>query len=196
MGWISRVKNEWGEMGILARVGWLSSVVLPLIWSIWSRGGWKTPTFEFYSIFNLALYILLVALLIQNRRLTKNLRNKELENLIKPLYLAFDKYPRRNDSTSSLIHILSSLTELSNNPIYQTSVLRELADTAYLAVNTMKQHRELAQPRLQEIIDEYLEMRKNDKEISILKSYGEAEKKLNEIVNLVNKRYHELTDVT
>jgi hypothetical protein len=119
----------------------------------------------------------------------------ELEKLIKPLYFAFDKCPTRNGLSSSLIHQLSTPPEQWNNAAYKTSGLKELVEESNLVIEIMRQNRELAQSGLQELIDGYLNLRKNRKENDQIKYYSKAEKILNEISNNIKTRYHELTDV-
>jgi hypothetical protein len=127
--------------------------------------------------------------------------NEELDLLIKPLYLAFDKFPARGDgSSSSLIHVLSTPPELLKNETYKTSSLKEIVEAANLVIDILKQCRELAQPQLREQIDEYLEMRRIHQRLekpygsnSAIRYYSDAERILNEIANTVKERYDKLT---
>ena len=128
-------------------------------------------------------------------------KKEELENLIKPLYWKFDKYPSRNGQSSSLIHQLSSPQELWNTPVSKTSNLKELVETANSAIDIMQQHRELAQPQLRDTIDRYLEIIRIHKEekapygkYSEIRYYSDAEKVLKELDNLIKARYKELTN--
>jgi hypothetical protein len=217
MGWFSRIKSEWNDAGIIERFIWLFTILYPfkdfLIW------GWKMPAIDIYSAFDIFLYVLLIAAIILNIRtrkdrdtwrkvsdrtrahldnLIKKCENKELELLIKPLYLTFDKSPPRNGLSSSLVHQLSTPSESVSSAL----IFKELVETANLVVDTMQQHRELAQPHLQELIDRYLEMRRTHRELkapygpnSVVRYYSDAEKTLNEIADVIKARYDDLTNV-
>jgi hypothetical protein len=125
---------------------------------------------------------------------------KELEKLIKPLYLVFDKYPKREDVSNSLIHQLSTPPHQWYVQKNGVSWLREVAEDAESVIQIMQEHRELAQLRLQELIDKYLEMRRSYLEQrphygadSFVRYYGDTQRILNEMVNLMKARYDELT---
>jgi len=135
-----------------------------------------------------------------------NNEKEELENLIKPLYLKFDKYPPRNGMSSSLIHQLSTPQELWNTPVSKTSVLKELLEDANSVIKIIEQHRELAHPQspLRATIDRYLDIRRLHRknlheEIapygknSVIRYYTDTEKELKEVDDLVKARYKELT---
>lgn len=193
MGWLVRIRDEWYSAGIITRIAWIFTIVWPIATTL--KEVWNMPAFDFYSFLNILLYFVLVAVIIQNMKLTRQLRNRELEDLVKPLYLAFDKYPKGN-----LINQLSTPPDPRYSPKNNVSALKELAEDANSVIEIMREHRELAKSQLQELIDKYLEMRRSYSEQrppygpdSIVRYYPDAQRILKEIVDLIKTRYDELT---
>jgi hypothetical protein len=123
----------------------------------------------------------------------------EFNLLIKPLYLAFDKYPSPysdpKPSINSLINYLSDASEFWDNDVIEKSKIKEREDVD-ATIKIMKQHLELAQPKLRMLINQYLEIRRNRRMYNSRQNYYEAqEKAVMEIANLVRERYNELTSV-
>jgi hypothetical protein len=134
----------------------------------------------------------------------KRSQNDELVKLIKPLYLAFDD-GNPPESLVSIIHLLAISPEMWNDEMYKNLKIKDRPDTIEainLVINTMRENRELAQAPLREMVDKYLEMRRERQKRngyygSVNRDiyYEDAWKLLNKLVNLIEKRYHELTDI-
>lgn len=131
----------------------------------------------------------------------KTRQKEELDLLIKPLYLAFEKYP-----SNKLVDMLSYPAEMWKSVLVsgtfgdaQNKNFPGAEDTVNLVVDIMLQHRDLAAPKLQETIDQYLAMRRARREregqyaVNWHPYFEDAEKVINEIVALVRERYDVLT---
>lgn len=129
-------------------------------------------------------------------------QKEELDLLIKPLYLAFEKYP-----SSKLVDMLSYPAEMWKSVLVsgtfgdaKNKELPGAEDTVNSTINIMSQHRELAQPKLQEAIDQFLAMRRDRREgrgqyaVSWHPYFDDAAKVINEIAILVRERYDLLTN--
>jgi len=187
MGWYVRIKDEWNRWGPLTQIAWIFAVVWPIVTAI--KDGLKMPTYDIYSILNFILYILLVAVIIQNRGLVKKLENKELEKLIKPLYLAFDKYPEDAKIMQHEKFGLPMTLSLLTYPGPKT-------EKAGPMIDILKQHGNLAQlPMLQELIKQFLDFTQvqREKGISMGDPYFiDMVDKVDQIKDLATARYNEL----
>ena len=126
--------------------------------------------------------------------LTRRCENKELDLLIKPIYLAFDKYPDDPNILTREKFGLSMLWSLMSHPSEKSQkFLRiEKADTV---IDVFQQHGNLAQPELRELIRQYLEFRgrHEEKRISCRDEYFiNTATTVGQIESLVKERYTEL----
>lgn len=135
--------------------------------------------------------------------LAKKFQNYELEKLIKPLYLAFDKYPSTPKQDRGSFNYNGLVHQLSMTP-HDWDTLKgkkdaELVKTVDLVIDKMLQHWEIAQsPQLRELLVQYLEIRRNYKKMDhkeLGEYYVSAEKMIEEIADLIKTRYNELTDM-
>ena len=149
----------------------------------------------------LLIYPILIAFFVYGIWRRSKHRQEELELFIKPLYLAFEKYP-----TTKIIDMLSYPPEMWKSVLVrgtfgdaQNKKFPGAEDTVNSMINIMSQHRELAQPKLQETIDQFLAMRRDRRErkgqyaVDWHPYYDDAVKVINEIAVLVRERYDALT---
>jgi hypothetical protein len=130
--------------------------------------------------------------------LTHKWENKEFEFLIAPLYKQFLKFPGQK-SLGSFTHMLSIPPAQWNSPLHEGMTFADaknkefpgVEDAVNLTIDVMLSHLELAQKPLQDLIGQYLELRKNNQAYGS-KYYDVAEKLVEEIAKLVNTRYFEL----
>jgi hypothetical protein len=121
-------------------------------------------------------------------------QKEELDLLIKPLYLAFDKYP---DDPKMMHHTKTGLPmiwSLMSSP-YQKSEKYLGIEKAAPVIDTMQQHGNLAQPTLRELIKQFLDFKQKQREniISIRDPYFiDTSNKVDQIKDLVIIRYNEL----
>lgn len=130
--------------------------------------------------------------------LTHKWENKEFEFLIAPLYKQFFKFPGQK-SLGSFTHMLSTPPAQWNSPLHEGMTFADAKnkefpgakDAVNSTIDVMLSHLELAQKPLQDLIGQYLELRKNSQAYGS-KYYDVAEKLVEEIAKLVNTRYFEL----
>lgn len=196
--------------------GWLLFKSLPVLSFIMAVSANRGPdmvflfNYSFSSLFIVAVINTIITLLAvylgynQKRKcdkLRESYENKELEKLIKPLYLAFEKYPARK-----FIEMLSYPPEMWGTVVvkgtFADSKNKEFPGAELLvnsAIDIMLNYRELAQPQLQDIIDKYLAMRRDRRNKSGPYAdrwhpyFEDAEKLITEISILIRERYIELT---
>jgi len=126
--------------------------------------------------------------------LTVRCENKELDLLIKPIYLAFDKYPADPNVMTREKFGLSMLFSLMSHPS-EKSDTRLHTEKADPLIDVMQQHGNLARPELRELIRQYLEFRErhNEKRISNRDEYFiKTTVVIERIESLVKERYEEL----
>lgn len=172
MSWHARVIDEWENAGIIERIAWAFTIFYPILRDM---GGYVSA-YNIYPVFEIALYVVLVAVILLNiktrkerdvaqdqiNELTKRLGNKELDQLIKPLYLAFDANPTTpkqqgwdSSNYDGLVHLLSMPPNLLNDPVYQKTKKKEV-DIVNSVIDIMKRHWEIAQlSRLRDLITQY-----------------------------------------
>lgn len=120
--------------------------------------------------------------------------NKELDSLIKPIYLAFDKYPADPNILTREKFGLSMLSSLMSHPSNRSDTYLYIEKADYV-IDIFQQHGNLAQPELRELIRQYLEFRGRHKEkrISSRDEYFiKTATIVEQIESLVKERYEVL----
>jgi hypothetical protein len=126
--------------------------------------------------------------------LNKECENKELKELIQPLYLAFDKYPedpKVMQREKFGLPLISSLM-LPPSEKVQKYLNIEKADPV---IDILQRYGNLAQPALLELTKQFLDFKQTQKEKGISMNdpyFIDTANKVNQIKDLVIVRYNEL----
>lgn len=197
-------------------LGWLLLALLAPLSILISLAAWRNP--DMASLLNYSFNPLLAAAAIntiitiivaylglaQKRgkdkvkelldNLTKRCENKEMDLLIKPIYLAFDKYPEAPNVQTREKFGYPMIWSLMSHPSDKSQKFLHI-EKADPVIDVFQQHGNLAQPELRELIRQYLEFRGRHKKNRINEhdEYFEKTVKIVERIELlVKKRYEEL----
>lgn len=126
--------------------------------------------------------------------IARKCENRELELLIQPLFLAFDKYPEDPKIMEREKFGLAMKWSLMSHPADKSTIYLH-TEKADPVISSMQQYGNLAQPELRGSIREFLKFRQVQKESRFSSSdpyFKATAEKVDKIRDLVTARYNEL----